>query len=611
MASLRRFNIDSISKKLNRINARISVANSILFPCLMMRSSYRFKKRFVKILPNGDIQGGFSRMIISLIDFSFVRSLTAHRYTMKSPPPYDPPSLFLLELFRYIDQYPNMDRFLKDLRDKDKGRAYRTYAGIHMDHIPTKGTFSHFKARLGEGLYNEIFHILVNIFQQLEMITFNIIAHDGTLFPTRARYKGCTCFSGQCEKIVAFGVMERVKKQVLYRLNNLTKVDLEKAFKIKIDCPCDTLPEKIKRPRIEAMVMKIGVMDESVSQNQILTAMLFGVNEQLNKQGLCLNTIRTNITELAPDLDRIILRCPKIPKDTDARIGVRNDPKNSARKQKIFGYNMVLSTSVELDLKLELPVGVVNMAGNGKEGEKIITLGRQTRSHHDCRPKIDIADAKYDNTDNYTFLRANGSIPIIDYNARRENLTTKALRERGYDRNGWPYAPCGMPTRTNGFDAARQRLTFCCMKQCLKLKAPGIRILDKTYDIKACEHLKKTCGYTAHSFIHEHPRLLNEIPRGTRLYNEIKRCRSASERSNSTVKETLHILEKPIVYNKVRADILVQIATIALLLYRAFAFIVKISMLFMKYRETQDPDIAKKLQLFKIPKAIQNIIQRE
>ena len=263
MVSLRRFDISSISRKLNGINARISVDNCALFPCLTLLSSYQFKKRFVKILPNGDIQGGFTRMIISLIDFSFVRSLTAQRYTIKGPPPYDPVSLFLLELFRYIDQYPNMDQFLKDLRDKDKGWAYRAYAGIHMDNIPSKGTFSHFKARLGEGLY----------------------------------------------------------------------------------------------------------MDEAMSQNQIHTAILFGVKEQLDKQGLCLNTIRSNIVEVAPDMDRIILRCPKIPTDTDARIGVRNDPKNSARKQKIFGYNMVLSTSVELDLKLELPVAVVNMAGNGKEGE--------------------------------------------------------------------------------------------------------------------------------------------------------------------------------------------------------------------------------------------------
>ncbi len=354
-----------------------------------------------------------------------------------------------------------------------------------MNHIPTKGTFSHFKARLGEGLYNEIFHILVDIFRQLEMITFNIIAHDGTLFPSRARYKGCTCFSKQCEKIVAFGVMDRVKKQVFYRLNNLNKVDLEKVFKVKIDCPCDTLPEKTKRPKLEALMLKIGVMDGPVSQNQLHTAMLFGVKEQLDKQGLCLNIIRTNIDEVAPELDRITLRCPKIPKDTDARVGVRNDPKNSARKQKIFGYNLVLSTSVELDLKLDLPVAAINMAGNGLEGEKIITLAGQIRANHDCRPKIDIADAKYDNTDNYTFLRDNGSIPIIDYNVRREKLTAKALRERGYDRNGWPYAPCAISTRPNGFDASRQRLTFCCMKQCLDLKAPGIRNLDKTYDIRS------------------------------------------------------------------------------------------------------------------------------
>ena len=81
MAPLRRFDIGSISRKLNGINTRISVANCTPFPCLMMRSCYRFKKRFVKILPNGDIQGGVTRMIISLIDFSFVRSLTAHKKT--------------------------------------------------------------------------------------------------------------------------------------------------------------------------------------------------------------------------------------------------------------------------------------------------------------------------------------------------------------------------------------------------------------------------------------------------------------------------------------------------------------------------------------------------
>ena len=91
----------------------------------------------------------------------------------------------------------------------------------------------------------------------------------------------------------------------------------------------------------------------------------------------------------------------------------------------------------------------------------------------------------------------------------------------------------------------------------------------------------------------------------------IQQCRSASERVNSVLKEDLKVIDKPIVYNKQRADILAQIATIALLLYRAFAFIVKISMLFAKYRSSKDPAIAIKLQTHAIPQCILSLIQRE
>jgi hypothetical protein len=38
----------------------------------------------------------------------------------------------------------------------------------------------------------------------------------------------------------------------------------------------------------------------------------------------------------------------------DARIGVRRDPQNPDRKQKIFGFNSVIDTSIELSLGLEL-----------------------------------------------------------------------------------------------------------------------------------------------------------------------------------------------------------------------------------------------------------------
>jgi len=38
----------------------------------------------------------------------------------------------------------------------------------------------------------------------------------------------------------------------------------------------------------------------------------------------------------------------------DARIGVRRNPQNPNRKQKIFGFNAIIDTSIELELGLEL-----------------------------------------------------------------------------------------------------------------------------------------------------------------------------------------------------------------------------------------------------------------
>lgn len=609
MTALKQFKISTISRKLNGINARLTVARHHSFPCLLLLSRYRFKKSFVKILLNGDVQGGYSKMIVSLIDFSFVRSLAAPAYKVQSPATYDPPSIFLLELFRYIDRYPSMDQFLAVLRDRDRGRAYRTYAGISR-HIPTKATFSNFKDRIGPDRYNEIFHVLVDLFHQLQMITFKVIAHDGTLFPTRARYRGCTCFSENCARMDITDIIFKVRRQIMYRLNNLSKVNLEKEFRIKVPCPNPDFPEQVKRPRLEVIAMKLGVTDGKPSSNQINTATLFGVKQELDKHQLGITIIRSKIIEIKPDQDHAVFRCHKLPKDTDARIGVRRDPANSSKKQKIFGYNLVLSTSVEPDLKLELPVAATNIAGNALEGKQIITNTQQINDHHDCQTKIDLADAKYDSTENYAFLRQNGSIPFIDYNPRREKLTAEALRTRGYDQNGWPFAPCGIPTKPNGFDEKRGRHTFCCFKQCLDLKATGIKNLWKDYDIPSCEHLEKQTGCSTHAYIKDHPRLLNEVLRGTKRYHSVKKIRSASERANSTIKEVLKILEKPIVYNKRRADILTQITAIVLLLHKAFAFIVRISGLFAVHQASDNPDPGP-LETGHVPKSIHSLIQQE
>ena len=110
-----KFTIANISRKLNQINPEISLLHRKPFPNLSLLSQYQFKKHFVKIFPNGAVQGGYCKMITSLIDFSFMRSLVAHRYSAKGPPCYDPQTIFLLDLFRYIDGYQNMSKFLEIL----------------------------------------------------------------------------------------------------------------------------------------------------------------------------------------------------------------------------------------------------------------------------------------------------------------------------------------------------------------------------------------------------------------------------------------------------------------------------------------------------------------
>ena len=612
----KKFTISHVSKKLNEINFKISLLHQKSFPNLNSLSNYRFKKRFVKILPNGDIQGGYTKMITSLIDFSFIRSLVAHCYSEYGPACYDPPSLFLLDLFRYIDGYKNMTTFLELLRDNDRGRAYRTHAGI-LDNIPCEATFSIFRVRLSENLYNEIFHVLVDIFHQLEMITFNILAHDGTLYPSWARYKGCTYFCDQCDCITVDNVIDKVKNRILYRLDNLSQNNLGSEIRVYTQCPSDRFPQKdkngneIKKPKIELFAFNLAFADGQPTAEQNNTAVLFKVKENLDKQNLCINTIRSNVSCINLDDSSMTMSCPKLPTDTDAKIGVRRNPQNPSKKQKIFGYNLVLTTSVELHLKIELPVAVTNIAGNAEEGNQIISNDNQIDRHHHCRVNIDIADAKYDITKNYDYIRAKGSIPIIDYNPRNENLSKQTLIDRGYDLNGWPFAPCGLLCRPNGFDKEHQRLSFCCFKQCLNLRATALKNIQNQYDIAMCPHIENRTGFAKHMAIKEHPRLINEIPRGSRRFKQIKKMRSASERANSTLKEDLKILEKPRILNAQRAAILAQMAAIVLLLRRTLNFVVKNTILFTKLHQKDDPAIKEKLKPLSIPKSILNLIQLE
>jgi len=111
----------------------------------------------------------------------------------------------------------------------------------------------------------------------------------------------------------------------------------------------------VKKPKIELFAFKLAFADGKVTEEQRNTAILFGVYDELDRQDLCIQTIRTNVFGINRE-GSITIGGPKLPKDTDARIGVKRHPKNPDKKQKIFGYNAFLSASVEIHLGIELPV---------------------------------------------------------------------------------------------------------------------------------------------------------------------------------------------------------------------------------------------------------------
>ena len=609
MRDLTPFSIGRVTKKLNHIHCQISANHQNPFPKpeVFWLSRYRYEQRYIRIHPDGRIEGGLARFVSSLIDFSFIRSLVAHTYAVAGIA-YDPVSLFLLDLFRYIEKYPDMKTFAEVIRDWERGRHYRLYAGIDFDHLPCEATFTNFKERLGEELYNRIFHVLVEMAEMLGFISYKIIATDGTLFPTHARYKGCTWFEKECNCVAFFGIIDNIRKRVLYRLNSPDRKSLYKDMRVRVQCPSQRFPihPKIKRPKVEVITL---CLREADPEKPSIFNQIFGVKEELQQAGLDLIVKRGVFTEVvlgdSPKTDAFFFRCPKMPHDLDARIGVRKNPRNPDRIEKIFGFNAVIDTSIELDLGIELPVACTVIAGNGEEGRHFISNKIQILGHHGKSSKIHIADAKYDELNNYHFSRNQGAIPIIDYNVRSENISPNALKERGYDQKGWPYAPCGLLCHPNGFDHSSKRASFSCRRQCLHANDPYIVSYAET-----CRHWISYHGYTRHMSIRDFPRLICEILRGTDRYQKIKALRSASERTNSAAKEDLCILNKPKIRGIKHAGVLAQMAVITLLLKRIICFIVKVT-LAMRKMLSNNNGLKPCLPGPEVPKCILNIIQRE
>jgi hypothetical protein len=135
----------------------------------------------------------------------------------------------------------------------------------------------------------------------------------------------------------------------------------------------------------------------------------------------------------------------------------------------------------------------------------------------------------------------------------------------------------------NGFDAADQRISFSCFKQCVKSKGPAILELYRN-----CPHRPKLLGFSTHVPIAERPRLLLEIPRGTELFRQLHCLRSAAERTNSTLKEDNAILREPPVRSLRRTSEVSLMGVITTLIDRVVRFVIDVTVKERKFKATED-----------------------
>ena len=110
-----------------------------------------------------------------------------------------------------------------------------------------------------------------------------------------------------------------------------------------------------------------------------LTPKLLDIEEQLKNANFMLVVFNSRISQVNLDFkdNPVFVRCPKIPADLDAKIGCRRSKTNPNKTEKIFGFQVIISTAVELNTGLELPVACITQPGSAKDGNFFIPLKEQ------------------------------------------------------------------------------------------------------------------------------------------------------------------------------------------------------------------------------------------
>jgi hypothetical protein len=554
------FDLEAFVNEAATLNQRTLESFTVSFPKAPHRwlSHYHFRPRPIEFTAAGEVEGGLSWLIGATIDLSFTRALFAPYYSKEGGHCYDPASSLFLELACRADGYPDYARFCADLRQQDKGRRYRELAGLH-EAIPGEDDLSHFRRRVGAEAIEAALAVFVGLFRDFGLITGELLSTDGQLEPSYSRFKGCAYCSQTCQQL---RLDEASRQELCRQLQSGAK-------RLELRCPFPEVIQKVRQattkqgkprePQVALLEIDYGPAD------RIKTAGAQQLAELLSLPTDQLPPLRIQWSHLTKSPQGELWgRCPKVPSDLEARVGYHIDNQNPPQKERVFGYLHQMTTNIDIERGLELPVGTSTYPANAHEGrhfqEHRAKVAIPFRSQ-----QVELADAAYDVVENYQGIRSRGGIPIIAYHPRNEDLAPQALMARGYDPHGTPYAPCGRLCRSNGYDYQSDSRQYVCGLQC----PPQER--------ERCPHGQKVRGYTHRMSFTEYPRLIGPIQRETEDWKILYAARTASERTNSYNQEVIDHGRPPKLRGLKAFRFSGAIRTVAHLLHRALTFILDVT----------------------------------
>jgi hypothetical protein len=430
---------------------------------------------------------------------------------------------------------------------------------------------------LGEEKFSEIMSELVKIFNIVGIISGEIISTDGTLIEAFARYRGCN-YGEECCKCMncKANIESEIELLIEKAKDELDKSDQKYSIvSLKYQCPRKDILDKIKK-LLQKKNKKIK-QEDIATFNVIKFKVYKEKNKNLKKHKKYLETLMGTKIDHEYGIEMVANRiyrnekgemkfsCPKASKDLDARTGYRRDKENSNKTESIFGYKAVIITSLEIELGVEIPIAVITGPGNLDESKAFVNLNENLKSYVEFDTDYHLLDSGYDKNYIYSYIREEESIPIIDYNKRGENQEEKNLVSRGFDENGYPYAPCGRKCIPNGYDSKRNAVKNICAKQCMKA--------DESNNV-TCIFRKNKHGYSKWMYIDEHPRIVIEVPRGSKKFKKLKAYRSSSERINGLAKEW-HCMKNLRLWGKISYAARVALCCIAMMLDKVADCLIK------------------------------------